>query len=438
MKENWTMDGKELIKLFKDWVKREKEQDLDLDPCEEAILEYSLHGEPYKKMKIPNYATSTIMIIKGPQLFKKLGDTIGTDINKKNCRLVLDELLKKKKELVTEENTKHISQINSHINSHINLLEAPDVSDFYGRQQELSDLQKWIVTENCRVVGVLGINGIGKSALVRELVEKVKNDFDYVIWKSLEYSPSLAEILTDIECYFASNNPETNINRRITNLINLLNQHHCLLIFDQWEGVMRTSELLDNYDLLLRKIGDLAHNSCLVFTSIQRPRVMNLFVNRQQIKELSLCGLQIQDAKNLLTDLGIVNSGIEQLIDTYKGHPLALILASEPIKNIHDGQIYEFLEGTIYIPDVIMGLLDKLFFNLTNLEIQIMQQLAIATEPLLIAQISQIFPFKGEISQAIDNLWQVRLLEKADILAGGKILWVLNPLIKKYIKRRYN
>ncbi|MFM2061384.1 MAG: hypothetical protein RLZZ507_1054 [Cyanobacteriota bacterium] len=433
------MDAKELIKLFKDWVKLEKGIDLDLDPCEEAILEYSLKDEPYKQMKIPSYAPGTIMIIKGPELFKKLSRIIGTNVNKKNCRLVLDELLKEKKEPVREGKTKPISQINSHRN----LLEAPDVSDFYGREQELSDLQKWIVTESCRVVGVLGINGIGKSALVRELVEKVKNDFDYVIWKSLEYSPSLAEILTDVELSFSSSSSETAIDRRTTNLISFLTDNRCLLIFDQWEGVMAKGESLDNeqkyqYERFLKRIGESEHQSCLVFTSIQKPGVIDVLGHRRNIQQLSLCGLEYQDAKTLLTELGLVNPGIEQLIEIYKGHPLALILASEPIKNIHNRQIYEFLEGTIFIPNVMSGLLDKLFSSyLSNLEIQIMQKLAIATEPQLISQIAQFFPSKGEISQAIDHLWQVRLIEKADILAGDKILWVLNPLIKKYIKRRY-
>ncbi|MEA5576738.1 NB-ARC domain-containing protein [Anabaena sp. UHCC 0451] len=433
------MDAKELIQLFKDWVKREKEIEIDLDPCEEAILEYSLKDEPYKQMKIPSYAPGTIMIIKGPKLFKKLSEIIGTDVNKKNCRLVLDELLKETKEPVREANTKHLSEINLHIN----LREAPDVSDFYGREKELSDLQKWVVTESCRVVGVLGINGIGKSALVRELVEKVKNDFDYVIWKSIEYSPSLAEILTDIECYFSSSSSEIAIDRRTTNLISFLTDHRCLLIFDQWECVMTNGESLDNeqkyqYERFLRRIGESAHKSCLVFISIKKPGVIDRFGHRRNIQQLSLCGLEYQDAKTLLTELGLVNPGIEQLIEIYKGHPLALILASEPIKNIHNGQIYEFLEGTIYIPDVMMGLLDKLFFYLKSLEIQIMQKLAIATEPLLISQIAQFFPSKGEIGQAIGHLWQLRLIEQADILAGDKILWVLNPLIKKYIKRRYN
>jgi hypothetical protein len=352
---------------------------------------------------------------------------------------VLDELLKEKKEPVREGKTKPISQINSHRN----LLEAPDVSDFYGREQELSDLQKWIVTESCRVVGVLGINGIGKSALVRELVEKVKNDFDYVIWKSLEYSPSLAEILTDVELSFSSSSSETAIDRRTTNLISFLTDNRCLLIFDQWEGVMAKGESLDNeqkyqYERFLKRIGESEHQSCLVFTSIQKPGVIDVLGHRRNIQQLSLCGLEYQDAKTLLTELGLVNPGIEQLIEIYKGHPLALILASEPIKNIHNRQIYEFLEGTIFIPNVMSGLLDKLFSSyLSNLEIQIMQKLAIATEPQLISQIAQFFPSKGEISQAIDHLWQVRLIEKADILAGDKILWVLNPLIKKYIKRRY-
>lgn len=426
------MDAKELIRRFKDWVKREKRIDLDLEPCEEAILEYSLTGKSYKQMKIPNYESSTIMIIKGPKLFTRLSKITGINLNKKNCSLVFTKLLQQNNEPVTEGNTNHIS--------HINLLEAPDISDFYGRKKEISYLQESIVNKRCRVVGVLGINGIGKSAMVRELVENIHNTFDYVIWKSLEYSPSLAEILTDIECYFSNINLETNINRRITNLINLLNQHHCLLIFDQWEGVMGNSEVSENYELLLTKIGVLAHNSCLVFTSVQRPRVMNLFVNRQQIQQFSLSGLEDQDAKMLLTELGLTYPGIEKLIEIYRGHPLALILASETIKNLHNGQIYQFLEGTIFMPEIIIGLLDKLFSSyLSNLEIKIMQKLAPTKEPQSISQIYQYFPFKSqsEMSQAIEHLWQLRMIEKEDILQD-KVLWILNPLIKKYIIRRYS
>src|SRR6266700_2177856 len=44
--------------------------------------------------------------------------------------------------------------------------EALDVPSFYGREGELTTLAQWVVQGRCRVVSVLGMGGIGKSALV--------------------------------------------------------------------------------------------------------------------------------------------------------------------------------------------------------------------------------------------------------------------------------
>ncbi|PSN15261.1 hypothetical protein C7271_21030, partial [filamentous cyanobacterium CCP5] len=41
--------------------------------------------------------------------------------------------------------------------------EAPDVSNFHGRQAELEQLQQWVGHEGCRLVGVLGMGGMGKT-----------------------------------------------------------------------------------------------------------------------------------------------------------------------------------------------------------------------------------------------------------------------------------
>ncbi|HRV94111.1 MAG TPA: hypothetical protein P5526_18270, partial [Anaerolineae bacterium] len=37
--------------------------------------------------------------------------------------------------------------------------------NLFGRQPELTRLHKWIVEDNCRLVGIFGIGGQGKSAL---------------------------------------------------------------------------------------------------------------------------------------------------------------------------------------------------------------------------------------------------------------------------------
>lgn len=47
--------------------------------------------------------------------------------------------------------------------------EAPDVSNFQGRQAELAQLQQWVGHESCRLVGVLGMGSMGKMTLVTQL-----------------------------------------------------------------------------------------------------------------------------------------------------------------------------------------------------------------------------------------------------------------------------
>jgi hypothetical protein len=44
--------------------------------------------------------------------------------------------------------------------------EALDVPSFYDREAELATLMRWVVEERCRLVSMLGLGGIGKSALV--------------------------------------------------------------------------------------------------------------------------------------------------------------------------------------------------------------------------------------------------------------------------------
>ena len=51
--------------------------------------------------------------------------------------------------------------------------EALDVPTFYGREEELALLSRWVVQERCRVVSVLGMGGIGKSALATRVMHQV-------------------------------------------------------------------------------------------------------------------------------------------------------------------------------------------------------------------------------------------------------------------------
>ena len=59
--------------------------------------------------------------------------------------------------------------------------DAPGVTTFYGREWELNLLNSWVVEERCRVVSVLGLGGIGKSALATRVMHRVAERFEVVI-----------------------------------------------------------------------------------------------------------------------------------------------------------------------------------------------------------------------------------------------------------------
>jgi hypothetical protein len=340
------MDEKEIIQGLKDWIKREKKPDLDLnlnlDPCEEAILKYSLQDTTYSNMEIPGYSIEFIRNGKGPDLFRRLEKIIGKDISKKSCKIVLTRLL--------EQNSRTSDQLTNNHLLHIDLREQPVSKDFYGREQELSQLEKWIIEDKSAFVGVFGLGGIGKTQLLIKFVEKFKDKFEYVFWKNLEYAPSVEDFLTDMESYFLADNTENrNSSQRIIRLVNFLQNHRCLLIFDQWQQLTDTNEIsveqYTKYERLLKAIVEQQHQSCLIFNSSIIPKQMNLFVNNSRVKEFLLEGLNNQDCRELLKNFqfkDFTNGSIETLIKQYKGHPLALQSAAKTIQS-RNGNIADFL-----------------------------------------------------------------------------------------------
>lgn len=85
-----------------------------------------------------------------------------------------------------------------HANPQYNWQEAPDVSVFFGRNEELLQLRQWILEERCRLVGLLGIGGIGKSSLAVKLGLQIQSEFEVVVWRSLLNAPPVEAQLTSI------------------------------------------------------------------------------------------------------------------------------------------------------------------------------------------------------------------------------------------------
>jgi hypothetical protein len=138
----------------------------------------------------------------------------------------------------------------------------PPRTKLYGRQEELDLLRKWIVDERCRLVGVFGIGGQGKTALaaalVHDLVEAApqargrdgRGGFSHVIWQSLLNAPPLAEVMQEWFFIFSEQTVislPSSLNQQFSQLLDYLRRHRCLLILDNVESILpsgRTQRLL--------------------------------------------------------------------------------------------------------------------------------------------------------------------------------------------------
>ncbi|WGV27261.1 NB-ARC domain-containing protein [Halotia branconii] len=332
--------------------------------------------------------------------------------------------------------------------------QAPEMRVFYGRIAELSRLKKWIVQDSYRLVGILGMGGIGKTALSVKLADEVTKHFEYLIWRSLRNAPPIEELLANF-IRFVSDDlekdlPET-LDDQITLLINYLRKHRCLLVLDNVETIMQGGDAYSNdialragyykqeyegYGQLIRRIAEEPHKSCLVLTSREKPQELaSLEGETSLIRTLSLTGLGEIEGQEILKDKGLFGSKQDwtKLIENYSGNPLALKLVSEPIRELFSGDIAAFLEaGEIIFGDT-RNLLDQQFERLSAIEQDFMYWLAIKREAVSLENLldSIVSPLsKRQLLEALASLRRRFLIEK------NAALFTLQPVVMEYMTER--
>ena len=189
----------------------------------------------------------------------------------------------------------------------------------------LEDVETWIIEERCRLIGLLGIGGVGKTWLAAALVKRVSSDFTKFIWRSLRDAPPLTEILTDY-IHFLTEQPlpelPSSTDQCITLLINLLRQQRCLLVLDNVESLLkqgmgagRFREGYESYEELLRAIGAADHQSCLILTSRDMPaQFARLHGDHAPVRTRLLAGLDQQAASDLLKESNLHGSREEMAL----------------------------------------------------------------------------------------------------------------------------
>jgi WD40 repeat protein len=328
---------------------------------------------------------------------------------------------------------------------------AIDAAVFYGRELELAQLWQWIVVERCRVVGLLGIGGIGKSTLAVTAARQMQLDFEIVVWRSLASAPSLDDLLTSLLKFLMPLQGEdplipATLDEKLSKLMQYLRSRRCLLILDNAETILHSDRVGqwrsgdEAYGQFLNTLGETIHQSCCLLTSREKPQEMVLMEGEGSVvRSLSLGGLTLDDGRAIFRKKGEFTASAAEwghLIHHYGGNPLALKMVAAATQELFNGSITEVLayidRGTFVFEDI-CDLLARQFDRLSLAEQKILYWFAIYREPVAIAEISHSAIGSAEqpsLLHHVTSLSRRSLLEKTDGL------FFLQPVVLEYVTAR--
>lgn len=427
-----------------------------LNDLQQAMLKasWSWQRQSYDQIAVAyGYSPTYLKHDVGPKLWKLLSEVLGEKVTKTSFRAAIERkfqtegsVLPLSSSLPPVLDSMSSSPIQDTIASEVASTptqalrqdwgEAVDVSLFYGRQQELEQLEQWITgnsgqaqSQRCRLVALLGMGGMGKTALSVKLAQRLTHpestgSFEVLIWRSLRNAIPLEDLLTDLLQVLSNQKdsrfPDTT-EGKIGQLLSHFRSHRCLVVLDSVEtSLQETGEgETGDYGPLFRQVGEIVHQSCLLIASRKKPREIALLEGLTlPVRSLQLGGLSIEAGQELCNLKGAFqgsNSDWQQLIQGYSGNPLALKIISTTIQTLFDGKIANFLQQETLVFGTIRNLIEQQFDRLSTAEKTVMYWLAINREPTSLAELrSDTFPaMSGQaLIEVLESLEHYSLVEK--------------------------
>jgi hypothetical protein len=266
-----------------------------LNDIQERVFRGVWEGQTYEKIaEHTSYESEYVKHI-GSQLWQKLSQALGEKVTKGNLQSVLRRKLSQIQELAASSNISESHIRNKNVPADSSKLfsqgsntqsvtfhkrhdwgEAINTTTFYGRTEEVVLLQQWVLEEQCRLVTLLGMGGIGKTALTQKFVEQIQDQFDCLIWRSLRQAPPLDEILSAVIKFITPDQdlrlPESE-EGKLARLVESLQASRCLVILDNMESILWGGDSDDStrhraghyrkgykgYGELLRYVGESSH-----------------------------------------------------------------------------------------------------------------------------------------------------------------------------------
>jgi WD40 repeat protein/DNA-binding XRE family transcriptional regulator len=328
---------------------------------------------------------------------------------------------------------------------HVDWGDALALPVFYGRDQEMAQLSQWILQEHCRVVCVLGMGGIGKSALSVSLMYQLAAHFEVVIFRSLRDVPPCEVLLDDCLRVLSPQLPTlvpATLEQRIDLLLGHLRKARVLMVLDNLEILLEVGDTqghfrpgFGGYGQLLHRVVETGHQSCLLLTSREKPAALReLSARYSQVRTLRLAGLDRAACQQLFMEKDIAGTEkeVKQLIEAYSGNPLALKIVAETIIDLLGGVIGAFLADRAVIFGSITDLLNEQFARLSALEQSVLYWLTIQRESVTLDELLSLLvsPLpRVQLLEAVEGLHRRSLLERGK-RAGS---FTLQSVVLEYV-----
>jgi NB-ARC domain. len=212
-----------------------------LDDLQAAVLRGTLQRETYGHIAKDFDCSESRVRNAGSELWRILSEELGENVSKSNVRSAMERLQVSLFSNVVQDhvrvgsinycgearhppNIPNLHPPNQETSNtkktktlHQDLSEMPELGTFYSRTSELHTLTTWILQQNCRLITLTGISGIGKTSLAVQLVKQIKHDFEYAVWCTLDEFPTIDKFQSNLRQLFSNsekqdfspNKPET-------------------------------------------------------------------------------------------------------------------------------------------------------------------------------------------------------------------------------------